>query len=64
LALDCHVIPDQRFPDAYGVTGAGAVLVRPDGVVGWRVLDGTGAGAATVKDVLAALLCRDDQTGG
>jgi hypothetical protein len=62
--VDCHVIGEPEFADAYGITGAGAVLVRPDGVVGWRALDGTGASAATVHDVLAALLCRADQTGG
>ena len=28
--------PDRRFEDAYGITPAGAVLVRPDGFVGWR----------------------------
>jgi 2-polyprenyl-6-methoxyphenol hydroxylase-like FAD-dependent oxidoreductase len=64
VAVDCHVIADREFADAYGITGAGAVLVRPDGVIGWRALDGTGASLATVQDVLSALLCRDDQTGG
>jgi hypothetical protein len=27
---------DGRWPSAYGVTSLGAVLVRPDGFVGWR----------------------------
>jgi hypothetical protein len=58
LPLDCHVIGEPQFADAYGITGAGAVLVRPDGVVGWRALDGTGASPATVQDVLRTLLCR------
>ncbi len=58
LPVDCHVIADRQFADAYGITGAGAVLVRPDGVVGWRALDGTGASPATVHDVLRTLLCR------
>jgi hypothetical protein len=60
VPVDCHVIGDPQFVDAYGITGAGAVLVRPDGVVGWRALDGTGASPATVQDALTALLCRDN----
>jgi 2-polyprenyl-6-methoxyphenol hydroxylase-like FAD-dependent oxidoreductase len=58
LPLASHVIAEPEFPDAYGITAAGAVLVRPDGVVGWRALDGTGASPATVHDVLGTLLCR------
>jgi 2-polyprenyl-6-methoxyphenol hydroxylase-like FAD-dependent oxidoreductase len=64
LPLDSHVVREPEFPDAYGITGAGAVLVRPDGVVGWRARDGTGASQATAHDVLKMLLCRNDQTGG
>jgi len=64
LPLESHVIPEAEFPDAYGISGAGAVLVRPDGVVGWRALDGTGASQATLDGALRALLCRTDQTGG
>ncbi len=71
LALDAHVIgagelqdPEAAFPDAYGISGAGAVLVRPDGIVAWRAVDGAGASEATVRRVLTQLLCRSDQTGG
>ena len=64
LPVVCHVIEESEFADAYGITGAGAVLVRPDGVVGWRALDGMGASPATVHDVLRTLLCRSDRTGG
>jgi 2-polyprenyl-6-methoxyphenol hydroxylase-like FAD-dependent oxidoreductase len=63
LPLKSHVIAEPDFPDAYGIAGAGAVLVRPDGVVGWRALDGTGASPATVHDVLTTLLCRTHQGG-
>ncbi|WP_432928459.1 FAD-dependent monooxygenase [Microbispora sp. CA-135349] len=28
--------PEGRFPAAYGITAAGAVLVRPDGIIAWR----------------------------
>ena len=62
--LPRHRRERDGFADAYGITGAGAVLVRPDGVVGWRALDGTGASPATVHDVLRTLLCRSDRTGG
>jgi 2-polyprenyl-6-methoxyphenol hydroxylase-like FAD-dependent oxidoreductase len=58
LPVDCHVIEASEFPDAYGIAAAGAVLVRPDGVVGWRAQDGTGASPATVHKVLSTLLCR------
>jgi hypothetical protein len=63
LPLESHMIAAPEFPDAYGITGAGAVLVRPDGVVGWRAIDGTGASPATVHDALRTLLCRPDQGG-
>ncbi len=58
LPLDSHLIADQQFPDAYGITDAGAVLVRPDGVVAWRALDGTAASAANLHAVLTTLLER------
>jgi hypothetical protein len=64
LPVDCHVIGDPRFADAYGTTGAGAVLVRPDGIVGWRALDAAGASEETMRATLASLLCRTEQTGG
>jgi 2-polyprenyl-6-methoxyphenol hydroxylase-like FAD-dependent oxidoreductase len=58
LTLDSHVISEAEFPDAYGITAAGAVLVRPDGVVGWRALDGTGASRGAMHDAMRTLLCR------
>jgi 2-polyprenyl-6-methoxyphenol hydroxylase-like FAD-dependent oxidoreductase len=42
LRLDAHCIgidisdPEDRFPQAYGISKEGASLVRPDGFVGWR----------------------------
>jgi hypothetical protein len=59
LPLDAYVIEDPQFADAYGITAAGAVLVRPDGVVGWRTVDTTGATEETMRTVLTALLCRN-----
>ncbi len=65
LPLAAHVVgagelqdPEAAFPDAYGITAAGAVLVRPDGVVGWRSVDGAGASMGALRDVLTRLLCR------
>jgi hypothetical protein len=58
VPLESHFIPDRQFPDAYGISGAGAVLVRPDGVVGWRAADAAGASEQAMQAVLTALLCR------
>jgi len=54
----CHVLGDPEFAGAYGISAAGAVLVRPDGVVGWRAADATDASEATAREALTALLCR------
>jgi 2-polyprenyl-6-methoxyphenol hydroxylase-like FAD-dependent oxidoreductase len=37
---DTYVIEDPRLAAAYGITPAGAVLVRPDGFVAWREAGG------------------------
>jgi hypothetical protein len=65
LALDSYVVGGDEladsaglFPEAYGISGAGAVIVRPDGIVGWRALDATGASEATMHELFTALLCR------
>jgi hypothetical protein len=34
--VESHRIDADGFPEAYGITREGAVLVRPDGIVGWR----------------------------
>lgn len=52
---------DGRFADAYGITGGGAVIVRRDGIVGWREMDAARASEDTMRNVLASLLCRTDQ---
>ena len=70
LSLEAHrvggdelVDPGGAFPDAYGISEAGAVIVRPDGIVGWRAADSTGAIEASMRETLASLLCRPDQRG-
>jgi 2-polyprenyl-6-methoxyphenol hydroxylase-like FAD-dependent oxidoreductase len=50
----------SRFGEAYGISADGAVLVRPDGFVAWRAVDGTGASAEVMSSVLSRVLCRAD----
>lgn len=50
--------PSGVFADAYGISRSGAVIVRPDGFAAWRAKTAEGASPATVRDALAALLCR------
>jgi putative polyketide hydroxylase len=65
VPLDAYLVgggelrdPSGAFAAAYGISLAGAVLVRPDGFVAWRVHDATGASDAIVGEVLDALLLR------
>ena len=66
LDLDVHSVgipdglgdPDGAFEDAYGITHAGAVIVWPDGFVGWRAQTGDDATAQAAASALAALLSR------
>ena len=67
VALDVHVVggpdladPEGCFPGAYGISPSGAVLVRPDGFVGWRAVDAAGAPEETLRQALQSLLCRGD----
>jgi len=67
IALDVHVVggpdladPEGGFPGAYGISPSGAVLVRPDGFVGWRAADAAGAAEDTLRQALQVLLCRGD----
>jgi hypothetical protein len=55
VELDVHRVADPAFAEAYGITGSGAVMVRPDGFVAWRAQTGEGASAATIHRVLAVL---------
>jgi len=58
IELDIHPISQPGFGEAHGISPAGALLVRPDGMVGWRARTGEGAGEAAVSSALATLLCR------
>jgi putative polyketide hydroxylase len=44
--------PERAFLDAYGITGSGASLVRPDGFVAWRSPTAADDPAATLLDAL------------
>ena len=46
---------DGRWPSAYGVSASGAVLVRPDGLVGWRAEERVEHPEQTLEAVLADL---------
>jgi putative polyketide hydroxylase len=50
--------PDRRWQEIYGVEPGGAVLVRPDGHVGWRSRVGEDDPSRTLKDALDRILGR------
>ena len=54
--LDIHRMDAGAFPDAYGITPSGAVLVRPDGFVAWRAKSSEGASSAVLRRHLSAIL--------
>ena len=66
VALDAHVVgagladAGGCFLQAYGISPSGAVVVRPDGFVGWRAVDAAGTPQQVLRQVLQSLLCRGD----
>jgi 2-polyprenyl-6-methoxyphenol hydroxylase-like FAD-dependent oxidoreductase len=67
VGLDAHVVggteladPEGCFPGAYRISPSGAVLVRPDGFVGWRAPQAAGAPEQALRQALQTLLCRGD----
>jgi putative polyketide hydroxylase len=56
ICPDCELTDvDGRWPDGYGITDAGAVLVRPDGFVAWRARDAGSDPPSILRDVLQRL---------
>jgi 2-polyprenyl-6-methoxyphenol hydroxylase-like FAD-dependent oxidoreductase len=51
--------PEGTLVSEYGITPAGALLVRPDGFVGWRAERGSDDAAAAVAQALATLVARE-----
>ena len=50
--LACHRLPSPEIADALGITAQGAILLRPDGVIGWR---SKGAATDPAGEVATAL---------
>jgi putative polyketide hydroxylase len=51
VPIDAHVLGGE-FESAYGVSAAGAALVRPDGVVAFRRRDAVDDPTATLENAL------------
>jgi hypothetical protein len=65
--LDVHLVGRDGLTDAegsflrsFGISPSGAVLVRPDGFVGWRAVTAADAPDSALRRALQALLCRED----
>jgi hypothetical protein len=58
LPLKTQTIDDEAFTSAYDLDASGAVLVRPDGYVGWRSRAMTGHPARTLREVISTILDR------
>ena len=59
VAWDGDVVDrDGAFAAAYGIGVGGAVVVRPDGVVGWRAADGREDAGEVLAGVMRRLVCR------
>ena len=70
VTLDVHLVGDDgltdaggSFPGAFGISPSGAVLVRPDGFVGWRAVTAADTPEDDLRQALRALLCRGDGEG-
>jgi putative polyketide hydroxylase len=58
LPLNTQTIDDEAFTSAYDLDASGAVLVRPDGHVGWRSRAMTGDPARTLREAISTILGR------
>src|SRR4029453_2999466 len=58
LELDAHLIEDDRFEAAYGLSDTGATLIRPDGFVAWRATSIQNDPAGAIRNALRAVLMR------
>lgn len=58
LQLDAHVVKEEAFPAAYGITPSGATLVRPDGFVAWRSTSLAGDPEGELSRAVHAVLAR------
>ena len=51
-----------KWAERYGVTAAGAVLLRPDGYIAWRARTVTSSAATTLREALAKVMFRSTDT--
>jgi aklavinone 12-hydroxylase len=51
-----------KWTERYGVTAAGAVLLRPDGYIAWRARTVTSSAATTLREALARVMFRSTDT--
>jgi putative polyketide hydroxylase len=51
-----------KWTERYGVTAAGAVLLRPDGYIAWRARTITSSAATTLREALARVMFRAADT--
>ena len=56
LPLQAWLIDDDAFASAYGLDASGAVLVRPDGHVGWRSRAINGDPSRALRRALSQIL--------
>ena len=63
VPLDAHKIERAILCDSYGVSGTGAVLVRPDGFVAWRALSAPDSLEQSLGRALSAVLHREQPDG-
>lgn len=59
VELDVHQVKDPAFPAGYGIGPSGAVVVRPDGFVGWRAQTDAGASTTMITGVLTSLIAAE-----
>jgi putative polyketide hydroxylase len=58
LHLETLTIDDSEFMSAYDLDESGAVLIRPDGYVGWRSRSKTSDPSRTLREAMAGMLGR------
>ena len=53
---------DGKWAERFGITAAGAVLLRPDGYIAWRARTVTSSASATLREALARIMFRRADT--
>jgi len=55
VGTGAYASADPQWRETYGLSESGAVLVRPDGHIGWRSAEMTGDPARTLGDAMNAI---------